>query len=84
MTERPERFDPRTYEAAWRERWAADDIYRADDDDPRGVGNPGANEAVGAQLQLSDRWKRCRNARSPVGEKATTREFLARRAQPSS
>ena len=35
MTERPERFDPRTYEAAWRERWAADDIYRADDDDPR-------------------------------------------------
>ena len=35
MTERPERFDPRTYEAGWRERWAADDIYRADDDDPR-------------------------------------------------
>ncbi|HTI28844.1 MAG TPA: leucine--tRNA ligase [Methylomirabilota bacterium] len=35
MTERTERFDPRTYEAGWRERWAADDIYRADDDDPR-------------------------------------------------
>jgi leucyl-tRNA synthetase len=30
-----ERFDPRTYEAGWRERWAADDLYRADDDDPR-------------------------------------------------
>jgi leucyl-tRNA synthetase len=30
-----ERFDPRTYEPGWRERWAADDIYRADDDDPR-------------------------------------------------
>ncbi len=35
MTERTERFDPRTYEAGWRERWAADDLYRADDDDPR-------------------------------------------------
>jgi len=35
MTERAERFDPRTYEAGWRERWAADDLYRADDDDPR-------------------------------------------------
>jgi leucyl-tRNA synthetase len=35
MTERTERFDPRTYEQGWRERWAADDIYRADDDDPR-------------------------------------------------
>ena len=34
MTER-ERFDPRTYEPGWRERWAADDLYRADDDDPR-------------------------------------------------
>jgi leucyl-tRNA synthetase len=30
-----ERFDPRTYEPGWRERWAADDLYRADDDDPR-------------------------------------------------
>ena len=35
MTERPERFDPRTYETGWRERWEADDLYRADDDDPR-------------------------------------------------
>ena len=35
MTERGERFDPRTYEAGWRERWAADELYRADDDDPR-------------------------------------------------
>jgi leucyl-tRNA synthetase len=30
-----ERFDPRTYEPGWRERWAADDLYRADDADPR-------------------------------------------------
>jgi leucyl-tRNA synthetase len=30
-----ERFDPRTYEVGWRERWAADDVYRADDADPR-------------------------------------------------
>ena len=30
-----ERFDPRTYEPRWRERWAADDLYRADDNDPR-------------------------------------------------
>jgi leucyl-tRNA synthetase len=35
MTERTERFDPRTYEAGWRERWDADDLYRADDEDPR-------------------------------------------------
>jgi leucyl-tRNA synthetase len=35
MTERGERFDPRSYEAGWRERWAADELYRADDDDPR-------------------------------------------------
>jgi leucyl-tRNA synthetase len=34
-TRRAERFDPRTYEPGWRERWAADDLYRADDDDPR-------------------------------------------------
>ncbi len=26
---------PRTYEPRWRERWAADDLYRADDADPR-------------------------------------------------
>jgi len=32
---RAERFDPRTYEPGWRERWAADDLYRADDADPR-------------------------------------------------
>jgi leucyl-tRNA synthetase len=30
-----EQFDPRQYEPRWRERWAADDLYRADDDDPR-------------------------------------------------
>jgi leucyl-tRNA synthetase len=35
MTERTERFDPRSYEQGWRERWAADDLYRADDEDPR-------------------------------------------------
>jgi leucyl-tRNA synthetase len=35
MTDRIERFDPGTFEAGWRERWAADDLYRADDDDPR-------------------------------------------------
>ncbi len=35
MTERGERYDPRTYESGWRDRWAADDLYRADDDDPR-------------------------------------------------
>ena len=35
MTERSERFDPGSYEPGWRERWAADDLYRADDDDPR-------------------------------------------------
>jgi leucyl-tRNA synthetase len=34
-TARPERFDPRTYEQGWRDRWAADDIYRADDENPR-------------------------------------------------
>ena len=32
---RGERFDPATYEATWRERWEADGLYRADDDDPR-------------------------------------------------
>jgi leucyl-tRNA synthetase len=35
MTERTDRFDPRTYESGWRDRWAADDLYRAEDDDPR-------------------------------------------------
>ncbi|HET9878626.1 MAG TPA: leucine--tRNA ligase, partial [Candidatus Limnocylindria bacterium] len=32
---RGERFDPAIYEAKWRERWEADGLYRADDDDPR-------------------------------------------------
>jgi leucyl-tRNA synthetase len=32
---RAERFDPRTFEPGWRERWAADELYRADDADPR-------------------------------------------------
>jgi leucyl-tRNA synthetase len=32
---RAERFDPATYEAKWRERWEADDLYLAHDDDPR-------------------------------------------------
>ena len=35
MSDRTERFDPRAYEPGWRERWAADDLYRADDADPR-------------------------------------------------
>ena len=30
-----ERFDPATYEARWRERWAADALDEAHDDDPR-------------------------------------------------
>jgi leucyl-tRNA synthetase len=29
------RFDPASYEQGWRERWEADALYRADDDDPR-------------------------------------------------
>ncbi len=32
---RVERFDPASYEARWRERWEADGLYRAHDDDPR-------------------------------------------------
>ncbi len=32
---RSERFDPATYEAKWRERWEADGLYVARDDDPR-------------------------------------------------
>ncbi len=32
---RAERFEPASYEAAWRERWEADGIYAARDDDPR-------------------------------------------------
>ncbi|MBA2266540.1 MAG: leucine--tRNA ligase [Chloroflexi bacterium] len=29
------RFDPSTYEEKWRQRWAADELYTARDDDPR-------------------------------------------------
>ena len=29
------RFDPAEYEQRWRERWEADGLYRADDEDPR-------------------------------------------------
>ncbi len=29
------RFDPSSFEARWRERWAADQLYRAHEDDPR-------------------------------------------------
>ncbi len=32
---RAERFEPASYEAAWRERWEADGLYLARDDDPR-------------------------------------------------
>jgi leucyl-tRNA synthetase len=32
---RAERFNPASYEAKWRERWEADGIYVAADDDPR-------------------------------------------------
>jgi leucyl-tRNA synthetase len=32
---RTERFDPAAYEQGWRERWEADALYRADDEDPR-------------------------------------------------
>ncbi|MEP7081566.1 MAG: leucine--tRNA ligase [Chloroflexota bacterium] len=32
---RRERFDPASYEAKWRERWEADALYVARDDDPR-------------------------------------------------
>jgi len=34
-TQRPDRFDPSSYEAKWRERWEADALYAAHDDDPR-------------------------------------------------
>jgi leucyl-tRNA synthetase len=34
-TERARRFDPASYESRWRERWEADALYRASDDDPR-------------------------------------------------
>ncbi len=32
---RTERFDPGSYEASWRERWEADGLYQARDDDPK-------------------------------------------------
>ncbi|MGI8872628.1 MAG: leucine--tRNA ligase [Candidatus Limnocylindria bacterium] len=32
---RGERFDPASYEARWRERWEADELYRARDDDAK-------------------------------------------------
>jgi leucyl-tRNA synthetase len=32
---RPDRYEPATFEQSWRERWEADGLYRADDDDPR-------------------------------------------------
>ena len=32
---RGERFDPSSYEAKWRDRWEADALYVASDDDPR-------------------------------------------------
>jgi leucyl-tRNA synthetase len=34
-SERHGRFDPASFEETWRERWAADDLYRARDDDGR-------------------------------------------------
>jgi len=34
-TGRAGRFDPASYEQGWRERWQADALYRADDEDPR-------------------------------------------------
>jgi leucyl-tRNA synthetase len=34
-TARPERFDPSSYEQKWRDRWQADELYVARDDDPR-------------------------------------------------
>ena len=35
MTARGERFDPGSFEQRWRDRWEADGLYRASDDDPR-------------------------------------------------
>ena len=34
-TARPDRFDPSSYEQKWRDRWQADELYVARDDDPR-------------------------------------------------
>ncbi|HET9416669.1 MAG TPA: leucine--tRNA ligase, partial [Candidatus Limnocylindria bacterium] len=33
--QRAERYDPRSFEQKWRDRWEADGIYAAHDDDPR-------------------------------------------------
>ena len=33
--ERTERYDPKVFEEKWRERWAADELDTARDDDPR-------------------------------------------------
>ena len=33
--QRAERFNPASYEQRWRERWEADALYRANDEDPR-------------------------------------------------
>ncbi len=33
--QRPERFDPSSFEQKWRDRWEADELYVARDDDPR-------------------------------------------------
>jgi len=33
--QRRERFDPASFEQKWRDRWAADELYAARDDDPR-------------------------------------------------
>ena len=35
MAERSERYEPREVEARWQKRWEADELYRANDDDPR-------------------------------------------------
>ena len=32
---RPDRFDPRSFEQKWRDRWETDELYVARDDDPR-------------------------------------------------
>ena len=34
-TQRPDRFDPSGFEQKWRDRWEADELYVARDDDPR-------------------------------------------------
>ncbi len=34
-TQRPDRFDPASFEQGWRDRWEADELYAARDDDSR-------------------------------------------------